>query len=178
MVVFIVMACCSCSAQVTATRMHESLAFRCLDKPFISVSVRARDGDTVPAVRFSIADPQGREQGEGVRGAKIPSSSYGDVVQVRTAPQRSKALAVEICKAEQGAYDIKVEERGITPYILDVSGQAPHTDNSDTLLLHHLAQRGRIRRYRFTFRISMLQVIVRWIDPDGNERIVIENNEW
>ena len=149
--VSIVATCCSVAAQNSTAKTPESLAFQCFDKPFVSVSARTRGRDTVPVVGLSLSDPLGRRQGEGVHSRKIPTSKYGEVVEVRSAPQRSKALAIEICDAKQGVYELRVEEHGSETYVLDVSGQAPDTDKTDSLLLHHIAVKGRTRNYKFTF---------------------------
>jgi hypothetical protein len=176
--VFIVATCCSVAAQNSTAKTPESLAFHCFDKPFVSVSARTRGRDTIPVVQLSLSDPLGRRQGKGVRGRKIPTSNYGEVTQVRSAQQRSRARAIEICDAKQGVYELRVEEHGSEAYVLDVSGQAPDTDKTDSLLLHHIAVEGRTRTYKFTFKIEKRQVIVRWLDRNGNEQIGIENNEW
>jgi len=36
---------------------------------------------------------------------------------------------------------------------------------------------GRIRHYRFTFKIAKGQVIVSWLDRAGHEQLRIENND-
>jgi hypothetical protein len=164
-------------AQDKTSRNTESLVFHCFDKPFVGVSVRTRGRDVVPTVNLSLTDPLGRRQGERARSPQIPNSSYGVVVQLPKEPDRSRVRAIEVCDAEPGVYQLKVEEHGDDPYVLDVTALAPKSD-ALSLLLHHIAKEGRIGHYRFTLRITKGQVDIRWLDQSGHEQTTIEFNEW
>jgi hypothetical protein len=168
----------STAAQDKTSQNTESLALHCFEKPFVSASVRTRSRDVVPAVKLSLTDPLGRSQGERTRSPQIPASSYGEVVQIPRLPDRSRALAIEVCDAEQGVYKLRVEEHGDEPYVLDVTAEAPNADITPSLLLHHIAQKGRIGHYRFRLRITNGQVDIKWLDRAGQERMRIEDNEW
>jgi hypothetical protein len=168
----------SVAAQDKASQNTESLAFHCFDKPFLGVSVRTRGRDVVPAVKLSLTDPLGRRQGERARSPQIPNSSYGVVVQLPERPDRSRVRAIEVCDAEPGVYQLKVEEQGGEPYVLDVTALAPKSDISPSLLLHHIPKEGRIGHYRFTLKITNGQVDIGWLDQEGHEQMRIEFNEW
>jgi len=93
------------------------------------------------------------------------------------APERSKSLALEICNAKQGVYEVNVTELGSEPYLLGVRGNAK-TDNGATLSLQHISEKGRIRHYRFIFRIEEKRLILNWLDKDDKELMKIEDSEW
>jgi len=61
-------------------------------------------------------------------------------VEIPNAPERSKSLALEICNAKQGVYEVNVTELGSEPYLLGVRGNAK-TDNGATLSLQHISER-------------------------------------
>jgi hypothetical protein len=168
----------SIAAQDKTSQNSESLALHCFEKSFLSVSARTRSRDVIPTVKLSLTDPLGRRQGELARSPQIPTSSYGEIVQIPRLPDRSRALAIEVCDAEQGVYQLKVEEHGDEPYVLDVTAQAPNAGIIPSLLLHHIAREGRIGHYRFTLKIAKEKVDIRWLDQAGHEQTRIEINEW
>jgi hypothetical protein len=168
----------SAAAQDGTSRNKESLALHCSEKPFLSVSVRTRNRDVVPAIKLSLTDPLGRWQGDPARSPRIPDSSYGEIVQIPNLPDRSRARAIEVCDAEQGVYKLGVEEVGDEPYVVDVTADAPNADTVPSLLLHHIAQKGRIGHYQFRLRITDGQVNIKWLDRTGHEQMRIEINEW
>jgi hypothetical protein len=128
-------------------------------------------------VQLDVTDPSGRTQGKRVHHPQIPSSRYGAVVQIPIAPERSEAIAVEVCDAELGIYEVNVHEVGSSPYQLEVRARGD-ADNSQTLALHHIATDGRTRSYRFVFKIEDRQVTASWLDDEGHEQLRIENYEW
>jgi hypothetical protein len=166
------------AAQDKASQNNESLALHCFDKTFVSVSVRTRTRNVVPTVKLSLADPLGRRQGERARSPQIPNSSYGEIVQLPKLPDRSRALAIEVCDAEQGVYHLTVGEHGDEPYVVDVTAQSPNAGTIPSLLLHHIAQEGRIFHYRFTLKTTKEQVDIMWLDKAGHGQTRIEINEW
>jgi hypothetical protein len=167
----------SAFVQGSRTEPQKSLGFSCLRRSFISVTASTSKRDRFPLVQLELTDPSERTTGKGARGSVIPSSRYAEIVELPSAPDRSKAIAVEVCDAEQGIYVLRVHELGHEPYLLSVRGMGP-AENNETLVLHHLAQEGRTRSYKFIFKIEDRHLIVRWLDDQGQEQQRIENNEW
>jgi hypothetical protein len=182
----------------SSSRVVESLALQCDEKEFIRVSARAREPNVIPAVDLTLSDPSRRMQGKDVHGTLVPESQYGPVVEIPGMPDRSTVLAIEICNAEQGVYDIGVKEHGSEAYVLAVTAIDPETH--DTLLLLHIAEAGRIRHYRFRFKLEKKQDdarestqrrqkacgdfpcppkgSLRWLDSSGQPKLIIEDNDW
>ena len=155
----------------------ESLRFSCLGRSFVSVAAMAPRRDGFPAVELVLTDPLGRTTGEGSHGKQIPESSYGDILEIPQHAERSKARAVEVCDAEQGVYEIKVEELATGPYLLVASANGA-TDNGDSAILNHIGRKGRIRQYRFRFAIRDRKLTLNWLDAQGHEQLLIETPEW
>lgn len=155
----------------------ESMMFSCLGRPFVGVAAMTPQRDGFPAVRLMLTDPLGRTAGEGSRGRRIPESSYGNIVEIPQHPDRSKARAVEVCNAEQGVYEIRVEELATDPYLLLASGDGA-ADKSDSAILNHIGRKGRIRQYRFKFTIKDRRLSLNWLDAQGREQLLIETPEW
>jgi len=170
----------SAAAQDNPAHVQESRAYHCLDVPFVGIYARTRDRGATPAIQLLLTDPLGRTAGEGSSGVRVPDSGYGEVVQVQSNPQHSKALGAEICNAKEGTYEIAVRENGSAPYVLDVSGRGKTVDGQ-SLLLHHTAKEGRTLYYRFTFHIKNRHVLLRWLDTQGHELMdgtLLEINDW
>jgi hypothetical protein len=167
----------SIGSQSSSTQPTTSLAFSCLGKLFVSVSASTPNHESIPAIGLALSDPVGRTAGFAIKRGDIPDSSYGPVIEIPKLPQRSRALALEICNAEQGLYEIKVTEFGDKPYQLTVRG-AGDAKNNSALALYHDSRKGRVRHYRFVFRIEGDQMILKWLDTDGVERLKIEQSEW
>jgi hypothetical protein len=164
-------------SQISPAQATTSLAFSCLGKPFISVSGSTANHGSTPALELSLSDPLSRTAGFEAKGDHIPDSAYGPVIEIPKLPESSRALALEICNAEQGVYEIKVTELGDKAYRLTVSGTGGKKNN-EALILHHVSREGRIRHYKFVFRIESEQVILKWLDKDGAEQLKIEQSEW
>ncbi len=94
-------ATCSALSDEPRDQPRPSLALSCLDVPFLSVSLSSPKRDMMPATRFVVTDPIGRKAGEHQKGNTIPRSRYAEIVEIPKLPLRSKALAVEICNAQQ-----------------------------------------------------------------------------
>jgi hypothetical protein len=170
--------CCKGISKEKPQKNQESLALQCLDQQFIGVLARTRARDTVPKVKLSLTDPAGRKQGKDVMSSEtIPDSRYGTVIQLRNQPEHSKAFGIEVCNAETGVYGIEVAEQDSQAYVLDVTGIG-NTENSQSLLLHHISRPGRVLHYRFRFKIEGRKVVLRWLDEEGNDVLEIEPNEW
>jgi hypothetical protein len=168
----------SIGSQSSSTQPSTSLAFSCLGKPFLSVSASTPNQESIPAVGIVLSDPVGRTEGFAIKRGDIPESGYGPVIEIPKLPQRSRALALEICNAEQGLYEIKVTEFGDKSYRLTVRGTGGSTKNNEALVLHHVSRSGRIRLHRFVFRIEGDQMILKWLDTDGVEQLKVEQSEW
>lgn len=164
------------SAQDSA-QTKQSLAFSCLDKSFLSVDALTLERDSFPAVQLTLTDPQGRTAGGDSTGEPIPDSSYGKIVQLPKYPQRSKALAIEVCNAEQGVYELNVRELGNASYII-IASASGNTDNGSSAILNHVGRKGRIRQYKFKFTIKGRQLNLNWLDGQGHEQLLIEPPEW
>jgi len=178
MVSMTVAGCSATFAQDNSSQARETLALQCIGKPFLEVSARARTQNTLPHVKLSLRDSLGRAQGENSSDLQIiPDSVYGTVVQIRSHPEYSTVLAIEVCNAEQGIYEIGAKEDGAESYVLDVTGTGD-TENRQSLLLHHIPQPGRVLHYRFKFKIENRQVILTWLNKKGEEVFAIEPNDW
>jgi len=160
-------------------RVPESLAHHCFDAPFVGVYARTKNRDSAPGLQLWLIDPLNRSAGEPTSGERIPDSTYGEVVQIVKLPEHSKALAVEVCNAHEGTYEIKLEEKTSEPYVLDISGNGDVAVSS-SLLLHHIPSR-RTLHYRFTFHIKGRKVLLFWLDEQGREvpeGQPLEINDW
>ena len=154
-----------------------SLQNQCQDASFLSVSARKRTRKTVPDVALLLRDSSGRIQGQGAPSDEIPMSRYGEIVQLPKDPHETRELAIEVCNAQLGIYDIEIKEKGTDAYVLDVTGSGAGQD-TESLLLHHYARKGITRHYRFVFRRDKGGAVLRWLDEDGEERMEIEPNDW
>ena len=154
-----------------------SLELSCPTSPFISVSASSPDLDAIPSVRLSLQDPSGRIQGFPVATKTIPKSSYGAIAELPKHPQRSKALALEICDAQQGEYHLVIAEFGNAPYRLNVRADAK-AKNGESLILQNLATEGRNRSYKFVFRIRKDRLELMWLDKNRTEKRFLQPAEW
>jgi len=106
-------------------------------------------------------------------------------VEIPKAPDHSEVLAIEICNPWQGTYRLKIEETGIQPYRVTVTGDAPNIAASQ--ILKHSSQTGRMRSYYFAFWIENKEAHTQWLDvssssrrptcPDRNWRVVTLRRE-
>lgn len=169
----------SALVQGSQSKPQKSLGFSCLRRSFISVAASTPKRDRIPSVQLELTDPAGRSTGADTNGQGIPSSRYAEVVELPQAPNRSKAIAVEVCEAEQGVYQVQVHEVGLGQYLLSIralwTGAA---DNMETLVQRNLGNKGRTRGYKFIYRIEDRQIVVRWLDEQGRELDRLEHNEW
>jgi hypothetical protein len=150
----------------------KSLATNCGSGIFLRVSVRTPNRGTLSAVQFKIADPLRREQGESVKGRKIPNSRYQQVVEIRSAPGRSKVRAVEVCNATLGQYRLTVYEHGSDLYRISVN--ADHR-NSIASFLH--VKEGRVRSYQFLLGTKSGETYVTWTNETGRPQMTIGEND-
>ena len=146
-------------------RSMQSLRHSCPDKSYVRISARMPEHDSFPNVELRLTDGHKRSAGYGPVTAPIPHSSYRRIIEIADAPQRSKAVAVEICDASPGSYELLVHEHGREFYVLTLSGSAA----SGSLLqpLNRFAQGDRTCLYRFTFEIAANSVHIDWTDELG-----------
>ncbi len=170
------------ACQDSQSQQLEPLTAHCFDLPFLSVAARTPTRDHTPAMTLLLTDPLARTAGEASPGKRIPDASYGEINQIPNHPQiHSRALAVEVCNAKEGIYEIRVEEKSTEKYVLDVSGESPAAGNTVSLLLHHVGRKNRSLRYRFIFRVENYVLVLRWLDSKGREipdSQSIEINDW
>jgi hypothetical protein len=160
-------------------KLEPTLAYSCLDSPFLSVSASTPNHDSSPTVNLTLIDPTGRTQPRTAGQQLIPKSRYGEVVEIPKAPSQSRVLAVEICNPSQGTYRLRIEETGNQPYRISVMGTAPNISASQ--ILKHNSESGRIRSYYFAYWIEKNEAHIQWLDEAGrpmDPRIPIEIGEW
>ncbi len=165
--------------QGPSSEVRKSLGFQCIDHHFVGVYARTKARDVPPHLQLTVTDPMGRMQGEKAeRTATIPNSFYGAVFRVPEHPELSTGLAVEICDAMTGTYEITVKEQGSEPYVLDVTGAGNVIEGANSQLLHHIPKPGRVLHYKFLYRVEEKRVVVRWLDDENRERVLLEPNDW
>lgn len=89
------------STGTAGTEYSKSLRFACSNDPFLSVSVSSPRHDRFLNIELELVDPAGRKVGYSDENHPIPRSQYGKVVEIPSHPERSKAVAVEICGASE-----------------------------------------------------------------------------
>lgn len=168
---------CYALSSETAPEARPSLLFSCLDKPFLSISASRPSHDALPPVSISVSDPSGRTVGPEPRQDKLSTATYGPVIQIPKMPQRSIAIAVEVCGATQGLYDITITETGKARYRLTADASIPDAQ-TEALILRHIGRPGRMWHYKVSFRREGDKVILRWLDKNGTEQSIVEVPEW
>jgi len=169
-------------SQNPQSKSLEPLLGYCFDLPSRSVTVHTPTRDSSPAIMLLLTDPLGRTAGESSSGRRIPDSSYGAINQIPNRPNvHSRALAVEVCNAKEGIYEIRVDEKSSERYALEISAESPAAGNGVSLLLHHIARKDRTRTYHFVFRVENHILVLRWIDSHGHEipdSQLMEKGDW
>ena len=87
-----------------------SLWSSCPHVSLLEILVAAPERNRFPDVQLLVTDPEGRTAGFGVVDTAIPTSQYGDIVEIQSTPDKSTARAVQICSPAQGIYTIQVQE--------------------------------------------------------------------
>jgi hypothetical protein len=139
------------------------LRFSCPSEPYVGISARTPGGEQYPEVDLLLRDDQQRTAGFGAGKSHIPNYKYHGVILPFEPPRREKDL--EICDAKQGNYEVEIHEHGNGPYIFTLTGQA--ANGSHSLLLHPVAQAGRLCLYRFSFTVTADDVEITWVDVQG-----------
>jgi hypothetical protein len=118
-------------------------------------------------VDLRLTDPKERSSGSGRQDHPIPNSYYGRVVDMPKNPDKSKAVAVEVCGAMPGRYRFTVSEHGRGEYFVTVSGEdGKYGSQSQPLRLH--ADGGRVCQYHFRFLMGEGKVAILWLDSSGH----------
>jgi len=144
----------------------EPRRYSCVNKPYVGITVRTPGHDSFPAIDLRLTDDQRRTAGYNANKARIPNSTYHRVIEIPESPHLSKVVAVEVCSAKQGSYELLVSEHSHAQYILTLTGAA--ASGSPSLMLHSTAQEGRVCLYRFTFAIKENDVVLEWVDDSGS----------
>ena len=140
-----------------------SLRFSCLNSGFLSVSAHTPQHDGFPDVDLRLVDPLGRTAGAGRNERPIPSSQYGKIFEIRQQPQKSRAVAVEICDAIPGRYVITILEHSDAEYRVTVRGEGARKTGMEGLILYPAAEGNRTCRYKFDF-VPKQKEVARWLD--------------
>lgn len=164
------------STSTWANEYFQSLRFSCFDDPFLSVSVSAPLHDSFVNIELGLVDRDGQSAGSGHHSHSIPRSQYGKVVEIPSHPERSKAVAVEICGAKPGAYLISVSEHGNFDYRLTVSGDdgTGSNEGNETQPVNLHTDGDRMCHFRFNFRTSKGKVAIQWLDSTGHALAFLE----
>jgi hypothetical protein len=161
----------------TAPQAKPSLLFSCLERPFVSISASRPNHDALPPVSISVSDPSGRTVGPEPRQDNDWEATYGPVIQIPKMPQRSIAIAAEVCGATEGVYNITVTESGKGRYRLTADASIPNAQ-AEALILRHAGRPGRVWHYKVEFRREGDKVVLRWLDKNGTEQSIVEVPEW
>jgi hypothetical protein len=95
-------------AQTKQSHYSNSLRFSCFDLPYLSVSAHVPGRRSFPNVELQLTDQSGRRAGIGKYDSRIPNSRYGKTAEIPKVPDRSKAIAIEVCGARAGRYAFTV----------------------------------------------------------------------
>jgi len=150
-----------------ASGQTASLRQSCSDAPFLSITASAPRHDSFVNVELGLVDPKGRTAGTD-RGDSIPRSQYGKIVEMPLHPERSKAIAIEICDAVPGTYLISIAEHGDFDYRLDVTRDAGPTSDWFSQPVHLHAEGDRVCRFRFNFRMIKRKTAIERLDKAGH----------
>jgi len=156
-------------AQTKKSEYSDSLRYSCVDRPFLSVSANAPDRRSFPNVEIQLTDEHGRHAGIGEYDSRIPNSRYGKTAQIPKVPERSKAVAVEVCDATSGRYAFTVAEHDSVPYAISITGDDGRqtNDGNETETLNMQPHGARVCQFRFYFSMVGGKVSIEWVDKDN-----------
>src|SRR5207248_2181794 len=118
---------------------------------FLSISAFHPRRDAFPSVDLRVTGPGGSTAGYGTHEKRIPNSTYGKVIELPKHPDRSKVVAVEICNAPRGEYELSVADHDTDGYFIGIRASTP--DDLEEINTHICGgTRQRACRYRFIFR--------------------------
>jgi len=153
-----------------AANPQESLRFSCVDKAFLSISLSTPRRDQFLNLDIGLADPAGRTVGMGHSDHPIPNSQYAKVIEIPSHPERSKAVAIEICGASPGVYLVTVSERAGLDYRLTVRADDGSGSNNgnDAEPVPIRGEGDRVCHYTFKLEMQNGVVSIRWLDKSGH----------
>jgi hypothetical protein len=153
-------------AQTKKSEYTNSLHYSCFDRPFLSVSAHVPDRRSFPNVELQLTDQYGRRAGIGKYNRGIPNSHYGNVAEIPKVPERSKAVAVEVCGATSGRYALTVSEHDNSPYTISVTGD-DGKDGNQSEDQNRRPDGERVCQFRFYFSMAAGKVSIEWVDKDN-----------
>ena len=91
-------------------------------------------------------------------------------MEIEEFPERSKALAIEVCNAEQGEYGAAIEEKDNAAYRITVRVRDGY-GGYNSLLLHEVGRKSGIQRYKFVFQLKPSGIVLRWVvEPEPGRK--------
>jgi hypothetical protein len=148
----------------------------CKGSQFLSASVSTPRRDRIPQTEVKLTDPASREQGANATGTRISRSQYESVAEVPKFPKLSMQHAVEVCDAGEGEYLLTIYEHGDERYRITVGVYG--NENNEFLPENFRSQEGRIRQFKFLFKIKKREVFLTWLDENGRPHLHVANNDW
>jgi hypothetical protein len=164
---------CSAASTQQSSEVKQSLQYSCIhDEFFLGVSVSLPEHDRFPAVRLTLSDPAERQIGFRAGRQQIPKSGYGRIVEISTLPNRSRAVAIEVCGAMQGVYMLTVDEQEAAHYRLSVRGTGAQTSNIQ--VFNFVSKSGGRRQYRFRYISTEGNSRIEWLDDSGQQLSILQ----
>jgi hypothetical protein len=156
-------------ARTKTSEYSDSLRFSCFDRPYLSVSAHVSGRRSFPNVELQLTDQYGRRAGIGKHDRRIPNSHYGKVAEIPKVPERSKAVAVEVCGATAGRYAFTVSEHDSSPYTISVTGDdgKGSNDGNESDELNRQPNGERVCQFRFYYSMAGGKVSIEWVDKDN-----------
>ena len=160
-------------AQTKQSQYSNSLRFSCFDLPYLSVSAHVPGRRSFANVELQLTDQSGRRAGIGKYDRRIPNSRYGKTAEIPKVPDRSKAIAIEVCGARAGRYAFTVSEHNSSPYTISVTGDDGKDGNESEELNRRPDGEG-VCQFRFYFSMAAGKVSIEWVDKDNRSLRFLE----
>lgn len=160
-------------AQEANSEYSDTLHYSCFDSPFLAVEAYAPDHRSFLDVELELVNPSGREAGSAKHEVSIRHSHYGKIVESPEDPDRSKAIAVEICDAIGGRYVFSVLEHNRTQFKIAVKGY-DGKDGEQIAILNNVSGEDRTCQYKFDFSMVKGKVAIRWLDRTNHPLPLLE----
>jgi hypothetical protein len=97
----------------------------------------------------------------------MPNSHYGKIAEIPKVPERSKAVAIEVCGATAGRYAFTVSEHDSSAYAISITGDDGKESNIETETLNRRPDGERVCPFRFYFSMAGGKVSIEWLDKDN-----------
>ncbi len=81
-------------------------------------------------------------------------------------PERSKAVAIEVCNARPGRYTFTVSEHDNARYTISITGD-DGKDGNESEMLNRRPDGERVCQFRFYFSMAGGKVSIEWVDKDN-----------